>query len=194
MYIIGIDPGTRISGYAVVESSVSTLRCVEMGVLMLANIDSLYERMSRLHKKVVYLSQQYPIEHMAVEAPFCGKNPQSALKLGRIQGAAITAGVSVEMTITEYLPREIKKAVTGYGNASKQLIRDILSKAVSIEGVNEIYQYPDDASDALAAAICHHYRSSGLQTEIQPSNNVTKKSSSKSSWSAFVEANPDRIK
>ena len=116
---------------------------------------------------------------MAIEAPFFGKNVQSMLKLGRAQGVAMAAGLSREVAITEYSPKKIKMAITGNGNASKEQVAKMLQKLFKIETLPKNL----DATDGLAAAVCHYYNRGKLKSE-----------KSYSGWSAFVNKNPDKVK
>jgi crossover junction endodeoxyribonuclease RuvC len=117
---------------------------------------------------------------MAVEAPFYGKNVQSMLKLGRAQGVAIAAAITMDVEMTEYAPKKIKQSVTGNGNASKEQVAAML--------VNILDQKLDteylDSTDALAAAICHHYQSSSILGGGKKH----------SGWASFIKDNPGRIK
>ena len=116
---------------------------------------------------------------MALEAPFFGKNVQSMLKLGRAQGVAMAAGLSREISITEYSPKKIKMAITGNGNASKEQVAKMLQQQFKIKTLPKNL----DATDGLAAAVCHYYNK-GKSTHEK----------SYTGWRAFVNQNPDKVK
>ena len=180
--IIGIDPGTNVMGYGILGINGKTPALVAMGVIKLSKFDDHYMRLHRIYERVEGLVCQYLPDEMAIEAPFFGKNVQSMLKLGRAQGVAIAAALSRDIPITEYEPRKIKQAITGNGAASKEQVRELLRRILNID--NKVFDDLElDATDALAAALCHHYES----TRPLPSTG-------KSSWKAFIAANPDRVK
>ena len=118
---------------------------------------------------------------MAIEAPFFGKNVQSMLKLGRAQGVAIAAALSRDIPITEYEPRKIKMAITGNGAASKEQVAEMLRRILNFDK-DEMPEFLD-ATDALAAALCHHYES-----------NKPIKSGGAKSWAEYIAKNPDKVK
>ena len=130
------------------------------------------------HLTIEMIDEFHPDE-IAIEAPFFGKNVQSMLKLGRAQGVAMAAGLSREVAITEYSPKKIKMAITGNGNASKEQVAKMLQKLFKIETLPKNL----DATDGLAAAVCHYYNRGKFKSE-----------KSYSGWSAFVNKNPDKVK
>ena len=180
--IIGIDPGTNVMGYGILGVRGKQPYLIALGVIRLSKLEDHYLRLRRIYDRVLALVEQYLPDEMAIEAPFFGKNVQSMLKLGRAQGVAMAAALAREVPITEYEPRKIKQAITGNGAASKEQVRELLRRILNID--NKVF---DDlelhATDALAAALCHHYES----TRPLPSTG-------KSSWKAFIAANPDRVK
>ena len=127
------------------------------------------------------LVEQYLPDEMAIEAPFFGKNVQSMLKLGRAQGVAMAAALSRDVPITEYEPRKIKLAITGNGAASKEQVQEMLRRILNIPRENLLPQL--DATDALAAALCHFYESSRPQID-----------KGCRSWKEFIAKNPDKVK
>ena len=178
--IIGIDPGTNVMGYGVLGVNGKKAAIIAMGVIKLNKFDSHYLRLRRIYDRTLQLCQQYLPDEMAIEAPFFGKNVQSMLKLGRAQGVAMAAALSRDVPITEYEPRKIKMAITGNGAASKEQVQEMLRRILSIPKENLLPEL--DASDALAAALCHFYESA-------------KPTVAKScSWKDFIEKNPDKIK
>lgn len=179
--IIGIDPGTNIMGYGILGITGKTPQLIAMGVIQLNKFDDHYMRLHRIYERVSGLIEQYLPDEMAIEAPFFGKNVQSMLKLGRAQGVAIAAALARQVPITEYEPRKIKQAITGNGAASKEQVREMLRRILSIESTE--LNVPLDATDALGAALCHHYeRSKPIKTK------------GPNSWASFIAAHPDRVK
>lgn len=180
--IIGIDPGTNVMGYGILGVRGKTPYLIALGVIRLSKIEDHYLRLHRIYERVLGLVEHYLPDQMAIEAPFFGKNVQSMLKLGRAQGVAIAAALARQVPITEYEPRKIKQAITGNGAASKEQVRELLKRILKIED-SAFKDLELDATDALAAALCHHYESS----KPVPTGG-------KSSWKSFVAANPDRVK
>ena len=178
---IGIDPGTNVMGYGILGIKGKQPTLIAMGVLRLDKMEDHYMRLHRIFERVTGLINQYLPDEMAIEAPFFGKNVQSMLKLGRAQGVAMAAALNHEVPITEYEPRKIKMAITGNGAASKEQVAAMLQRILKIDDE----QMPDflDATDALAAALCHHYE---RQKPIS--------SRGQKSWKSFVAQHPDRVK
>ncbi len=156
--IIGIDPGTNVMGYGILGVKEKKPSMIAMGVVVLDKFESHYLRLSRIFNRVTALIEQYLPDEMAIEAPFFGKNVQSMLKLGRAQGVAMAAALNRDVPITEYEPRKIKMAITGSGAASKEQVREMLRRILSIPQESLLPQM--DATDALGAALCHFYESS----------------------------------
>lgn len=179
--IIGIDPGTNVMGYGILGIYGKKPAMIAMGVIELSKIGDHYMRLARIYERVAMLVEQYCPDEMAIEAPFFGKNVQSMLKLGRAQGVAMAAALSHQVPITEYEPRKIKQAITGNGAASKEQVQEMLRRILSIPKENLLPEL--DATDALAAALCHFYESS------RPIKQKTC-----SSWKDFIAKNPGRVK
>ncbi len=179
--IIGIDPGTNVMGYGILGVKSRNPYMVAMGVIQLSKFESHYLRLRRIYDRVLSLVEQYLPDEMAIEAPFFGKNVQSMLKLGRAQGVAMAAALARDVPITEYEPRKIKMAITGNGASSKEQVQEMLRRILKIDREQLLPQL--DATDALAAALCHFYESS-KPIKVSPS----------SSWKDFVLKNPQRIK
>lgn len=179
--IIGIDPGTNVMGYAILGVRAKKPQMVAMGVLELSRFESHYLRLRRIYDRVHSLVDQYLPDELAIEAPFFGKNVQSMLKLGRAQGVAMAAALSRDLPITEYEPRKIKMAITGNGAASKEQVREMLRRILTLSDKNLLPQL--DASDALAAALCHFYESAKPM-----------KTTSAKSWKDFIAKHPEKIR
>lgn len=179
--ILGIDPGTNIMGYGILGVYGGKPRMIAMGLIELTKLGDHYLRLGRIYERVAMLVDQYCPDELAIEAPFFGKNVQSMLKLGRAQGVAMAAALSRQVPITEYEPRKIKMAITGNGAASKEQVCEMLKRILSIP--QEALLPKLDATDALAAALCHFYESA------KPI-----KTKSSGSWKDFIARNPDKIK
>lgn len=179
--IIGIDPGTNVMGYGILGVNGKTPQLIAMGVLKLSKFDDHYMRLRRIYERVSGLVAQYLPDEMAIEAPFFGKNVQSMLKLGRAQGVAMAAALNREIPITEYEPRKIKMAITGNGAASKEQVAAMLQRILRIEK-DDMPEFLD-ATDALAAALCHYYESGKPEIARGPR-----------SWKEFMAKNPGRVK
>lgn len=176
--ILGIDPGTNIMGYALISITGSQIKLLSAGVLQLEKIKDHSLKLKRIFEKIVALIDEYHPDELAIEAPFFGKNVQSMLKLGRAQGVAIAAALHRQMPVYEYSPRKIKQSVTGRGAASKEQVAAMLQQQLGFEAPPKYL----DATDALAAAVCHSYQ-----------NKFTAKGNNYSGWKSFVANNPDKL-
>ncbi len=180
MRILGIDPGTNLMGYAIIDVKKSKDIVVDqIGVLKLSGYESASEKLSHIFRKVHHLVTQCVVDELAIEAPFYGKNAQSMLKLGRAQGAAMVAAASLGLEVNEYAPKAIKLAITGNGTSTKEHVAKMLKVIVS----NPFDAITNDASDALGVAVCHYYRISSPLGRFGGKND----------WNSFLKNNPDRI-
>lgn len=179
--ILGIDPGTNILGYGIIEIKGKEMRLLGVGVVKLGKLEDHGEKLLHIFEKIVGLIQGFSASEVAIEAPFFGKNVQSMLKLGRAQGVAIAAAMSVGKKVYEYSPKKIKQSVTGNGNASKEQVAAMLHNLLKFENKPET----TDATDAVAAAVCHFF-------QLDPK--VFGKTDGKSGWKKFLAENPDRLK
>ncbi len=141
----------------------------------------LLQRLQLIHERVCRLIIQHKPTCFAIEAPFFGKNVQSMLKLGRAQGVAIAAAMQAAIPVSEYSPKKIKQSVTGNGNADKLQVLKMLQTILKFDDDPKKL----DASDALAAAVCHYF---------QESNVLFSDSGGKNDWKSFIAKNPERIK
>jgi crossover junction endodeoxyribonuclease RuvC len=176
--ILGIDPGTSIMGYGVIQGTGSKPKMVAMGVIHLNKIDDHFIKLKHIFERTVGLIDEYHPDELAIEAPFYGKNVQSMLKLGRAQGTAISAALSRSLPIYEYAPRKIKLAITGQGNASKEQVASILQHILKFTEMPKDL----DATDGLAAALCHFFQ-----------NKLITGSGSAKSWKEFINNNPGKV-
>jgi len=177
--ILGIDPGTLVTGYGIIKSKGSNIEMLAMGVMELAKLEDPYLKLQKIFERTLFLIDTFLPDEFAIEAPFFGNNVQSMLKLGRAQGVAIAAALYRNLPIAEYSPRKIKLAVTGNGAASKEQVAHFLINQLKLTIAPEKL----DATDGLAAAVCHFYQSrAGLS------------GSSPKSWKDFINKNPGRVK
>lgn len=178
--ILGIDPGTIVMGYALIDVSRPAPELVIMDVLKLSGSKDAYERLEKIYFTVFELINKYKPQTFAIEAPFFGKNVQSMLKLGRAQGVAIAAAMQAGLAVTEYPPKKVKQSITGNGNASKEQVWKMLQQTLTLEEKPQYF----DASDALAVALCHHYQSSSVLGKLPKKLK---------GWQEFINKNPGRI-
>jgi crossover junction endodeoxyribonuclease RuvC len=152
--VLGIDPGSRVTGYGIVEYAASGLRCVLYGEIKPARGASLSACLQTVCGGIQEVIRQAAPEALAIEDIFYGKNIQSLIKQGHVRGVAILAGADGGLPVYEYSPLEIKKAVVGYGRAEKGQVQMMVRAILKLPELP-----PPDAADALAAAICHiHFR------------------------------------
>jgi crossover junction endodeoxyribonuclease RuvC len=170
--ILGIDPGTTILGYGIIEVKAKKMELVTLGVLHL----------QKIFERTVQLIDGFHPDELAIEAPFFGKNVQSMLKLGRAQGVAIAAALSRQLPVVEYAPRKIKQSITGNGAASKEQVAAMLQRELKIATTDMPAKL--DATDGLAAAVCHYYQTAHLQDPTKQSF---------TGWKSFLTANADRV-
>lgn len=176
--ILGVDPGTNLLGFAILEVKQKKLSMLEMGVIHLHKLGDQHLKLKRIFNRIQAIIDTYQPREMAIEAPFFGKNVQSMLKLGRAQGVAMAAAITKDVQITEYSPKKIKQSVTGNGNAAKEQVAAMLSNILNVDFGDHYL----DASDALGAAVCHYYQSQSPFTGKKKYND----------WSGFLKDNPDR--
>ena len=177
--ILGIDPGTTVMGFGLIKVSGNKISLILMDELILNKYDSHALRLKKIFERTLQIIDEFHPDALAIEAPFFGKNVQSMLKLGRAQGVAMAAGLYREIPITEYLPKKVKMAVVGNGNASKEQVAAMLKRLLNIS----VLPTKLDATDGLAVAVCHYFNgeSSGEKKKY-------------GSWKSFISNNPKRIK
>ncbi len=179
---MGIDPGTNILGFGIVRvDALGRPSFVDMGVLDLRRESDAYSKLHRIYDKVDALCELHKPDDLAIESPFYGKNAQVILKLGRAQGAAMSAALRHGISVYEYAPRKAKMAICGNGAASKEQVALIVERTLGIDIVSNWL----DATDALAIAMCHFY---------QMTSPLAAAGASSSSWEKFVASNPDRVR
>ncbi len=151
MRILGIDPGSQVTGYGVIESDGTRTALVTEGVIRTHSMRSFPEKLRLIHDGIVEVLDEHRPGQMVVEGLFYAMNVKSALKLGHVRGVAILAGVTRGIPVHEYSPLEVKLAVVGYGRADKEQVQRMVAVLLELERPPE----PHDAADALAIAICH---------------------------------------
>ncbi|SHK37060.1 crossover junction endodeoxyribonuclease RuvC [Rhodothermus profundi] len=180
LIILGIDPGSRHTGYGVLAVEGERARVVAVDVIHLDAQASHPLRLLRLFEQLSALVDRYRPDECALEMPVYGRNPQSMLKLGRAQAAAMLAVLTRQIPTVEYTPKEVKKALTGRGNATKEQVRFMVQALLDLP--SDQVKLALDASDALAVAVCHWQH----RTRLQPFRGHT-------SWARFVQAHPERL-
>lgn len=178
--ILGVDPGTQMMGYSLLQIEGKQLTLVEMNVIRLTRIRDMFERLGMINEAMARVIREHRPQEMAIEAPFYGKNIQSMLKLGRAQGVAIGIAMEKGLPVSEYSPKKIKQSITGNGNADKEQVWKMLKTILKIDVAFESY----DATDALAVAVCHHFQGH------QGPQGGTK---GNKGWEAFIKQNPGRV-
>lgn len=221
--IMGIDPGTNIMGYGIIQASPAGIKAIQLGVLHLSQYSNHAIKLEKIYEGTIQLIKEYLPDEMAIEAPFYGKNVQSMLKLGRVQGVVIAVAISRDIPIVEYAPRKIKQVVTGNGNASKEQVASMLEQTISpppsspesekrgrrvtdspihpftISGRNEGREdfggADKGALDATdaLAVAVCHYYTSKNDKIKSKEDDITDNRKTKS-WESFIKENPERVK
>ena len=172
MIILGVDPGTLITGYGVIVRNRSEL--------------TMPVRLKAIYSALCDVIDVHHPDEFAIETAFYGKNAQSAMKLGHARGVAILAAVNHEIPTAEYSPREVKRAVVGTGAASKNQVSYMIQSILALQSPPKFY----DATDALAVALCHYHRTAKLRGRR---NSASQPGQSAKSWKAFVQAHPEKL-
>ena len=177
MRILGVDPGTLFTGYAVIKGSGGKLSILDYDVIKNPSANSLPLRLKNIYDSLVEVINKHHPDEFAIETAFYSKNVQSTLKLGHARGVSILAAVNSQIPTAEYSPREVKKSVVGTGSASKEQVRYMVCQLLKIKPAPKSL----DISDAIAVAICHY-------------NKFMQYSSNGHSWKEYVKLNPKRVK
>ena len=151
MLVLGIDPGTAITGYGLVRVDREVLEPVAYGVIRTPASDALARRLQHLHHEMSQLIDAYGPTEGAVEELFFARNARTALSVGHARGVILLTLQQAALPIFEYTPLQVKQAITGYGRASKGQVQQMVRVLLGLAAIPE----PDDAADALAIAICH---------------------------------------
>ncbi|MBI4536281.1 MAG: crossover junction endodeoxyribonuclease RuvC [Ignavibacteriae bacterium] len=177
LVVLGVDPGTLVSGYGVVEQNGSIVRLLGCGTINNRSTKSMPLRLKKIYSELSTVITQFKPDEFAIESAFYGKNAQSALKLGHARGVSILAAVEHEIPTTEYSPREVKHAVVGNGAASKEQVQFMVKSMLGLADARMLH----DTSDALAIAICHLHRLARPKTKLKD-------------WKSYIAAHPERVK
>ncbi len=178
--ILGIDPGTTIMGYGLISSKDKKIELITLDIIKLNKINNQALKLKKIFETTISIIERYKPDELAIESQFYGKNVQSMLKLGRAQGVAIAAALHKDIPIFEYSPRKIKQSITGRGNSSKEQVSAMLCNLLNIKKIPKYL----DATDGLAAAVCHYFQK----------NNLSDDNDRYSNWENFISKNPERIK
>lgn len=194
---MGIDPGTNVLGYGILRVVGRKAEMLTLGVIDMRKVPDIYLKLGRIYERVMGIIDSFKPDELAIEAPFFGKNPQTMLKLGRAQGVAIAAAMARQVPIHEYAPMEIKRAITGQGAASKEQVAAMIQRQLHIPD-ETIKSVPFlDATDALAAAFCHHLGTMYPQKNAISGLRMTKTGETRrtksQSWEQFAANNASRI-
>jgi crossover junction endodeoxyribonuclease RuvC len=176
MVILGVDPGTLVTGYGVVKHTANTTRVLACGVVRNGSAKGMPERLKAIFTKLSEVIEKYQPDEFAIETSFYSKNAQSAMKLGHARGVSLLAAANRDIPTSEYSPREVKKAVVGNGAASKEQVRFMVKTLLKMKSSPALY----DSSDALAVALCHLHRISRAERRFRD-------------WKSFIDAHPDRV-
>ncbi len=150
MRILGIDPGTRITGYGIIDVEGNRLRHVDNGIVKTRSSEPLPLRLKAIYDGLTMVLREFSPEAVAIEQVFLAKNPKAALTLGHARGTAVIASVNLNLEVHEYSALQVKSAVVGYGHAAKQQVQHMVKALLNLPEVAQ-----EDAADALAVAICH---------------------------------------
>jgi crossover junction endodeoxyribonuclease RuvC len=181
--ILGVDPGTLITGYGIIEARGTTVRALEYDVVRNQSSQSMPIRLKAIYSALCKVIDRYHPDEFAIETAFYGKNAQSAMKLGHARGVSILAAVNYEIPTSEYSPREVKRSVAGTGAASKDQVSYMVQSILKLKTQPRYY----DATDALAVALCHSFHSGG------PVRRTSTGKKAHSSWSEYVQAHPEKL-
>jgi crossover junction endodeoxyribonuclease RuvC len=151
MLVLGIDPGTAITGYGLVSKEDDALTLVDYGTIITSQQMSLPKRLQTIYRELGEIVSRHRPSAVAVEKLFFSKNVRTALSVGQARGVALLAVADAEVPLHEYTPLQVKQSVVGYGRATKEQIQQLVKMLLGLDFVPE----PDDAADAIAVAICH---------------------------------------
>jgi len=176
MIIIGIDPGTRITGYGVIKYNNNSFLRIASGTINLPADQPIPQRLEIIYDELSKIIKRHKPDEFAIETAFYGKNVQSAMKIGYARGVSILCALHNNVPTSEYSPREVKKSVVGKGAASKDQVLYMIQTLLNIKSV----KIKVDESDALAIALCHAFR---MKTPVKKTKD----------WKSFIEAYPERV-
>jgi crossover junction endodeoxyribonuclease RuvC len=186
MIILGVDPGTLVTGYGVIEERNGKFKVLVSDVVKNRSEQSMPIRLRAIYTSLCKVIERYHPDEFAIETAFYGKNAQSAMKLGHARGVAILAAVNAEIPTSEYSPREVKRAVVGSGAASKDQVSYMIQSILKLKSPPKYY----DATDALAVALCHYHKSAKPRRSKKGGAESVQ---SPRTWRAYVQAHPEKI-
>ena len=175
--ILGIDPGTLVTGFGLIQKSGSKCTYIEAGTINTSPKDSLPIRLRKIYDRILHVINEYHPDQCGIETAFFGKNIQSTLKLGHARGVAILAAVHREVPIIEYSPREVKRSVTGNGASSKQQVAYMVKSILNVKEMHTSH----DVSAALAIALCHAQHLTAPREHFK-------------NWKSFIDEHPERVR
>ncbi len=184
MITLGIDPGTLFTGFGLVETHGKDIRAVDYGVICTNAKDEMPKRLKHIYDALSSKIEHYRPAKVSLETAFYGQNAQSALKLGQVRGVVMVLAMNYGLSISEHAPREVKKAVTGHGNAAKAQVEFMVKKLLRLDDANA----RADAFDALAIALCDALACSSIQ-KISSTSRAPKFTD----WSKFVATHPHLV-
>ncbi|MFZ2324873.1 MAG: crossover junction endodeoxyribonuclease RuvC [Ignavibacteriaceae bacterium] len=176
MIILGIDPGTRITGYGIIRYTNNSFVKIASGFISLSAQKTIPERLEIIYDELNKIIKKYKPDEFAIETAFYGKNVQSAMKIGYARGVSILCAMHNNLPASEYSPREVKKSVVGKGAASKEQVGFMIKTLLNIKSE----KIKVDESDALAIALCHAFR---MKSPVKKTKD----------WKSFIEAYPERV-
>jgi crossover junction endodeoxyribonuclease RuvC len=186
MIILGVDPGTLITGYGVIEEKNGRFKVLDVDVVQNRSDHTMPARLKAIYVALCKVIDRFHPDEFAIETAFYGKNAQSAMKLGHARGVSILAAVNHEIPTAEYSPREVKRAVVGTGAASKDQVSYMVQSILNLKSPPKYY----DATDALAVALCHYHRSTKTQGAKRTSG---QQKQPVQSWKSYIQAHPEKL-
>lgn len=176
MIIFGVDPGTILTGFGIINSNKNTITHLKSGIIKPNPNEDLAEKLKYIYNQLNLEVLKYKPDVFCIETAFYGKNVQSAMKIGYVRGVAMLAASMNNIICIEYSPREIKKAVVGNGSASKEQVQYMIKNLLNLNKTKLKF----DETDALAVSVCHSIK-------------INSFSSTKNNWKSFIDKNPGRI-
>lgn len=179
---LGIDPGSRVCGWGLVEKNGNKISFIEAGIIDMRHIADTHEKIVKLYDDIQWVIQEFQPTAAAIETPFFHKNAQTLIKLSQARASAVLAICKSSIPLAEFSPLEVKKTLTGRGRADKSQVAYMVSKVLAYD----VSSFKDDATDALAIAICRGLKARGSEE--------SNKSLKKNSWGSYIKENPTKIR
>ncbi len=185
MIILGVDPGTLVTGFGVIEFRGRRFEVLHYDIVKNHSARSMPLRLKAIYDALCRVIEQFHPDEFAIESAFYGKNAQSALKIGHARGVSILAAVNFQVPTAEYSPREVKKAVVGNGAASKEQVQRMIKTMLDLKETPKLF----DSTDALAVALCHYHRRS--RKNVSQAKKAKRRK--QNGWAAYIAAHPERV-